>query len=217
MQIDLNTFILIASVLKYSTFLPLVFSFYKKHLPTYLSLLRLLIIISLVSSYLAVYLGELLGNSIYVTTIYFILEFLVINVIYYEIFRDSRIRRTLIIIGCIYIVVSIYSLIFLEGFYNFNSLPLTASSFLTIFYCIFYFWQLLRKLEIDNLVNYPMFWITSSILISASGNFLVFTLSSFLHLNYTDLFMWLWALRNILYILRNFAFAYAFWLNVKVT
>lgn len=215
-MVDYSTYALVGDVLAYSTIIPFVFSWLKLKIPSFLLPLRILFIVSFISSYALGLFNDLYGNNLFVAIIYVTLEYLLLSRIYWLEITDSKIKRFIKYYSITLLIFAIVNLFFVQGFFKENSYTRSLVSLTTILFAFIYFWSILNNLKIDNLYRHPMFWINCGILLYAAASFVGFLFSRHLHdtQDYGP-FMTFWTFKNIIGIMRNLFFAYAFWLNFK--
>jgi hypothetical protein len=67
-----------------------------------------------------------------------------------------------------------------DGLFRFNSLGLGVYAFLLMGLSISYFFRLMMTLEVVRLEREPMFWVSAGVLITFSGNFLLWLTMNYL-------------------------------------
>lgn len=205
------------NVLAYSTFVPLILSWIKLRLPNYLLALRIIFIVSVITSYSMDFFARMYNNNLFVGVTYLTIEFALFGIIYSSQNIDRSLKRFIQITAILIVTFSVINLFFIQGLFNQNSYSRSLISFATICFALIYFWSLLNKMEVENLFTYPMFWINSGILLVAATSFIIFLFSGYLFRteNYDPVRIF-WILKNTFSIIRNLLFAYAFWLNFKL-
>jgi hypothetical protein len=78
-----------------------------------------------------------------------------------------------------------------------------------------YFFYLLRELPKDDLMQFPMFWINTALLIFFSGTFILSYFREYIVAMMSDRFADYWIFRNFFRFAFCLVLAYAGWLNLK--
>lgn len=86
----------------------------------------------------------------------------------------------------LFLMFALCNLFFIQGFYKFNTNILKVGSFGMIVLCCLYFAELLSKKEEVNLLRYPMFWLTTGLLLFNTGEFFYTLFSDYLIKNHLD-------------------------------
>jgi len=179
----------------------------KKYVPGVVKLIGALLLISglsdLISGVLVVY--RLNPNGI--VTTFVILQFILLNVIYF--LSHPVFRRITIIVTSIFFFFALYNLFVLQGIDGFNSNSFTISSIVFIIYSILFSYKLLVDLPYPQLEKQLMFWFNSAVLMYFSCNLFVFTTVSYLIESKSDQLLLSWAFHNGFNILKNMVFAIA--------
>lgn len=216
-MIDYSQYVLFADILTYSTILPFVFSWWRFNIPTYLKPLRILFIVSFVSTYALSYFKELNGNNLFVGVTYITIEYLLFSRIYWLEIPNSAVRKTIKYSSILIGLFALINLIFIQGLTNENSYTRSLIPPMTILLTFAYFLYMLNSLKVENLYQHPMFWINCGVLLFASASFVLFLFSGYLQSTRdSGPLMTFWTFKNIIGMLRNVFFAYAFWLNFKL-
>ncbi|MGI8952392.1 MAG: hypothetical protein ACR2FN_12515 [Chitinophagaceae bacterium] len=92
-----------------------------------------------------------------------------------------------------------------DNFYNEFGIFLICITL--IIYCIAFFRELLLRPVILFLYRAPMFWVTTGILLGASGYFIFSVIGNFLWVNNDELFRNFWMINLFTNILSNILFA----------
>lgn len=215
-MIDSDTFAVFSKILFYSNFLPFLFSWIKLKIPSYLLPLRILFVVSYISTLALGYFHRSIGNNLFIGVSYVTIEYLIFSRIYWIKIPDDGLKVFIKYCSILLGVFAVVNLFFIQGIFNENSYTRSILSIMTILLAFMYFWSMLNSLNVENLYRDPMFWLNCGILLYASASFSVFLFSGYLQ-NTKDYgpLRTFWTLKNIMGILRNVFFTYAFWLNFK--
>lgn len=215
-MVDYQTFVFIGKILTYSTIFPFVFSWLKLKIPSYLLPLRILFILSFISTYALGFFKNVYDNNLFVGVIYVTIEYVLFSRMYYLEIPTSTVKKFIKYSAYTLFVLAIINLIFIQGFFNENSYTRSVLSLITILLAFMYFWSMLNRLNVENLYQHPMFWVNCGVILFAAASFVLFLFSGHLQAtkNYGPLITF-WTVKNVFGIVRNIFFSYAFWLNFK--
>ena len=173
--------------------------------------LFVLIVVSTIIEILnEVHLGFYL-NNFYILHIFTIFEFTAITV-FYRRFLEKNLSSILS-----YGLVVVFSIIaFLDykinGLNSIDYFSISVESFIVTFYSLFLFYFVLKNLIFENLLESPIFWLNTAILLYFSGNLFLFIFSNYLiksePLRYHALWFTIHSIINILY---NILLGVGFW------
>ncbi|MGH1437433.1 MAG: hypothetical protein ACRBG0_23545 [Lewinella sp.] len=102
--------------------------------------------------------------------------------------------------------------IWIDGIYNFNAHARSFGAILIIIFCLCYFYQRLRKLDLDNLETDPLFWVTTGSLIYFSGSLILFIISNYI-LSDKAMSFSMWGVHGIFNTFNNLFFMIALWVQ----
>jgi hypothetical protein len=112
------------------------------------------------------------------------LEFLCLSYICWLSLETVKFKKVLIVLVCLIFLFQISSnLFYWESFNRFNSIANALPNLGLMFFVILYFYELLRDQHADKLSTFPMFWISSGILLYVSINFFLFIFGEFVMFN----------------------------------
>lgn len=94
---------------------------------------------------------------------------------FYQILSNKISKGIVMALFSLTLTFNIFSHLFLsQDFNRLDSFAISVSYISLIMMSILYFYQLLNSLEINDLFQYPHFWINSAVLIYFSGSFFMF-------------------------------------------
>ena len=141
--------------------------------------------------------GNMIGYNIYT-----ILEVTLLGLLYYQFIKTQVFRQIVLISIVVFDLLATYRLI--ADPHAYDDLSWSLSNALLIVYVLLFFYDLLKQPEIAVLTRYPMFWISSGILIFFSGTIFVFLFGKYIISDMDamgdlwDMIKWLNILYNIL-------------------
>lgn len=117
-------------------------------------------------------------SNIIVFNIFSVLEFLLITSFFNEIFdsRNKKIYYLVILILTTAIAISVFTLGRNNNYLNYLNFSICI---LFIILSLFYFIKLLRDQKVDNILDYPIFWLNAGILLYFSCSVFIFIFSNF--------------------------------------
>lgn len=175
--------------------------------------LVILLVISLVSDLILLILFNLSINNYVVVNLYLIIQFLIC---YRLLYGDAYvIDRLSIFLLTGFIIFSIVNLFFIQGTSVYNSFSNIAASFILIYLCLRYYHQLISQPPTLYIYKYPLFWISTAILIYYSSNFFLFVVNNYLTIGIDGSHQVIWVFHNIINITKNLLFAVALWHNYR--
>lgn len=172
--------------------------------------IQFLIIISLLSDSLNILFGLLLGQpKPSIGIVYRYGELTCLLWFYRDIFYPNRGTKNLIIA----------LLLIIAGVYWFDSNEMISvrlvNNVIFILFSLLFFIKILRALEIERIDRHSLFWINNGVFVYFTGTFFLFLLRDYLINHHYEEYPYVWTVNNLLGIVKNFMFVYAFWLCRK--
>ena len=152
------------------------------------------------------YLNEI-GN------VYVLSECIILSFLFYFVIPVKTFRKAILFLILLYIFV--YILAFLIFHKSAPAIIRSTRDLLIVIFCISYFFYLLRDLPEDDLMQVPMFWINSAILVFFSGTFILSYFREYIIVMIGDGIADYWTFRNFFRFAFCLVLVYAGWLNLK--
>ncbi|MBN9382109.1 MAG: hypothetical protein J0H74_15175 [Chitinophagaceae bacterium] len=133
--------------------------------------------ILLISNLLVEVIARFMTRNFLLYNIYLIPQYLLYMSVFYFELRSTLLKRIILYMGFIFGALGIINLSYFQGLHSFTSYTYVLAITIMIALSILYFYQIVEQKEMVRLSTEPMFWISTAILISHSGNlplFLVF-------------------------------------------
>jgi hypothetical protein len=147
-----------------------------------------------------------INNQLFIN-IFTLVELTLFGWVFHKVF-ESRGMKTLITFGVLACVAfTVINLFFLQGF----SMAL-ESMLLTVLALLFYY-KTFREERVQRLERYPLFWLSSGVLLFFAGNLFVFLFSSYVLTDSPNALVAEWSIHSVLYITTNLIYTAAFWLS----
>lgn len=190
-----------------------VMTFIKTKIRDYYIIILGLSLVTSVAADLAAFFLRGIANPNYAASLYQILVFPLISLIYF--YAVGKRKGTFFTIAAIvFVLFAIVNLLFIQKS-SINSYTLIVKSIIVIIYAIYYFYWLLRELPTSQLQRLPMFWINSAYIIYFSGNLFLFVFTSYLvHVLNNNLLVY-WTLHNVLGIIEGLMIIVALWMDLR--
>ena len=161
--------------------------FYKKLQPKWLRLFFYLLVFTL-----AVDVGAVLYSYYFKKSNHFIINiYLPVNFSFYflifsKAFETKKLKKIIYTTFIIYLLFALYDIIFIEGFYYFNTYSYCLGGILIVICCLLYFMWLFTSDRLMNYFTLPMFWISTGLLFFYVGSLVLMSLMGYIIENHLD-------------------------------
>ncbi|MBK7883713.1 MAG: hypothetical protein IPJ81_07855 [Chitinophagaceae bacterium] len=205
---------------RFATLLPIFFILQKKRnleiAP--IKILCILLFVSVLSDFTFYVLKEkyqIENSGNIVNNIYTLLEFFLLNYMYFLLFKNKKITN---ILSAIFILFFIIDTLFIEPFDKFQSWPSALEAMIFIIYSIKYYFQLLDNLPRFSIFRFYPFWLNTAVFYYFGACFLIFFCTNYIvktqSQDFREIF---WGFHNINNIIKNILFAIAiYWAGKDV-
>ncbi|WP_109298810.1 hypothetical protein [Aquimarina sp. AU474] len=155
-------------------------------------------------------------NNLPIYHVYTVVEFVIISKIYAVELKSMFSKSFFIILILLFGGFAVCNTVFFQDIYTFNSNAITISGMIIIFFCLSYFYSLLKEVKYNALEINPMFWINSGFLIYFSSNLILFFINNYMFKDGASASSYLvWGLHAIMNIVLNIFYTIALWVNPK--
>lgn len=198
----------------YSVALPLVVGLLRlKRLQIIQRYVLALIIFSILVELAAVLLGRLLHlRNLPLLHVFSVVQFTLLWLIFAQRLIPPFSKKLFGGILGIFWIFAIVCAIWIDGIFNFNAHARSFGAILIIVFCLSYFYQRLRKLDLENLETDPLFWVATGSLIYFSGSLILFIISNYILANESMSFS-MWGVHGIFNTFNNLFFMIALWVQ----
>jgi hypothetical protein len=179
----------------------------------YIKILGFALLCSVVGDLSADVLRAFKINPNYGSSVYHLISFPLISLIYFYALGKRGKNVFLIINICFFIFGMVNMISYQES--SINTYTLILESILVIIFSLYYFYWLLRVLPTSQLQRLPMFWLNSAHIIYFSGNLFLFVFTSYLVNVLNNNLLVYWTIHNILGIIEGFMIIVALWLDLR--
>ncbi len=156
------------------------------------------------------------ANNLPMYHVYTVIEFIIISKIYSVELKSMFSNSFFLILILLFGGFAVCNTIFFQGIFTFNSNAITVSGIIIIFFCLSYFYSLLKEIKYNALETNPMFWINSGFLIYFSSNLILFFINNYMFKDEASAASYLvWGLHAIMNIVLNLFYTVALWVNPK--
>lgn len=198
----------------YSVALPLAIGLFRlKRLQIIQRYVFALVIVSILVELAAVLLGRFLHlRNLPLVHVFSAVQFTLLWVIFAKRLIPPFSKKILLGILAIFWFFAIVCAIWIDGIYNFNAHARSFEAILVIIFCLTYFYQRLRMLDLENLEADPLFWVTTGSLIYFSGSLILFIISNYILPDEAMSFS-MWGVHGIFNTFNNLFFMIALWVQ----
>ncbi len=146
----------------------------------YLKLFPLFLLLTVVVIFIANYLSAHNGNNTVLYNFFGAFEFCFYFFVLYRIIQKELMKKIVFWILCIYPVLALINIFFIQGLNSFHSITYALGCLLIVTICVYYFLELFQLDHSVNLARQPAFWICSGLLFFYACTFPIFGLLNFL-------------------------------------
>lgn len=148
------------------------------------------------------------------STAYNLAQLILLSTSYYFVMGRKRWKAAFLITGGGMLLFGLVNWIFIQQG-GINSFSKVTSSIYFLVLSILFFYVLLKDLPTQSILQLPMFWINSGVMIYFSGSLTLFILSDYLvNTLHNDLMLY-WTFHNFLGIIKNILFIIGIWMGVR--
>jgi hypothetical protein len=173
-----------------------------------IKILGTLLFVSAFSDLASLILFKLGGkSSMPIINPFFITQFVLLSCVYYRLLKNKKIIYIAVII---FLLFSVFNIVFIQPFTEFQSWPVTLGSIILMCYSILYFLQLLDFPPTLNLFRHFSFWFNMAVFYYFGASFLVFiSINYVLQTQSVEFSKMVWGFHNVNNIIKNILFAIA--------
>nr|WP_319272795.1 hypothetical protein [uncultured Draconibacterium sp.] len=109
-------------------------------------------------------------NTLPVTHIYLMIEFLILGLFYTHVLQDIIRKRVMLGIIILFEIYCLINTLFLQSIFEYPSIPQSVSKLLLVGFSILFFYKIMIETSVPNLWKEPLIFINIAILVYYSGN-----------------------------------------------
>lgn len=214
---DEHDAILIMIISGYSTGLPLLIALLRyRRLNGLQKYLFALVVFILVIEILANFIGRwyLHMNNLPLLHLFSVGQFTFLWLIFRRRIVPLIPKQTFQALLIVFYIFAVVSAVWIDGVFNFNAYARSFGAILLIFFCLTYYYQRLKMLDMEHLEQDPLFWISTGSLIYFSGSVILFVVSNYILQNEV-MSIRLWGIHAVLNIFNIIFYAIALWVTPK--
>ncbi len=182
-----------------------------------LRLLVLYLVLTAIKEIICVHLASNGDNNLRIYNTAVIFNKIPLFLTYYYTFYNSNFKKFTLLSIFFTSAFATYNIEWGQGLHILNSHSALFTGFFIIIITLLYFYEILKRVEITNLIKAPMFWVSSGFLFYSTGTFLVFSLYE-VHMHFSEpVSLKIWIINSILYIVLNILLSIAFLCKKKKT
>ncbi len=148
-------------------------------------------------------------NNFLILRVYTVFEVFLLLSFYFLFYNYKKLGNYAVCF--ILLLVSEYVDYKINGLSSFDNYSTSFESILFSSIALWSFYHLSKNQDYINPINYPFFWMNSSILIYFGGNFVLFVFNNYLLQHQSSGHLAIWGIHSCLNILYNCLIAVAFW------
>lgn len=132
---------------------------------------------TLIKDFISLYFAYYKWSNFYIYNIYTFTEIIFISAVYASVFTNAFQKRRIIVIGACSLLLNA----FFFSFEELSAVNFTVFRISTIIMVLLHFVALLSEMRVKNIARYSMFWVSSGLLIYATGTLFTFLFIKYLY------------------------------------
>jgi hypothetical protein len=154
--------------------------FAQDHTDIYLKLFPFFLLLTDIVICITFYLYEHHDTTTVLLNFFTSFEFCFYFFVLYRIINRKLAKRIIFYILCIYPLIALINIFFVQGIRSFHSVTYALGCFLVVTICVYYFLELFQLDHSVRLSRQPAFWICSGLLFFYACSFPIFGLANFI-------------------------------------
>jgi len=152
----------------------------KRNSPMYLKIFPVFLFITIVEEEVASYLASQGKPNLIIYDFYSVLAFCFYFFVFYQIILNARMKKFLIFLMICFPLISLWNIIYFQGFNSFITMTFSLGSLLVVGISIFYFIEMFQRPKAINPLKEPGFWICTALVFFYTCLFPYFALVNFM-------------------------------------
>lgn len=152
-------------------------------------------------------------NNLAYFHVYTFIEFGFITAIYYQLITTYLVRMGLIVFSILFVLLSLYSLIYWEGLNQFNGVQSMLEGIYVPVLIILYGIHLFKAYDIDSLETHPYFWLSVGYFVYFGCSLFLFGVMNKVIEHNIDIY---WSIHGCVNIFLHFMYALTLWIGRKI-
>jgi len=137
--------------------------------PTYIKVLPWFVLLTFIVEVFAYLYAGITGSNLNIFNVFLIIIHLFYSFVLYQMIVSQTVRKRLLYIVCIYFVIAIVLIFFIQGINYYNSIVYFLGGVMLCFFSGYFLYELFHVPGKENLFRRPSFWIACGILLYNSG------------------------------------------------
>ena len=155
--------------------------FARKPVPLYLKLFPIYFFCLMIVDLVIEYTTNLGIHNTILANIWGITEFSFYLFVLREIIVNVKVKKWILYVIIIFALFGFINIFFIQKNDRFNPINFTIGTVITVVFCIYYYFEVFQKTEMQSLARSSNFWIVSAILFNVVLTFPMFALLSFMY------------------------------------
>ena len=143
----------------------------------------------------------------YMFSFFTVMEYSIFSFFFYLSFKSKLIKKLIIVAAPLFLILVLYYVFNKTQSNNFDAIPASLESILIIIFCVCFFFEQIRDMEVSFIYSSKTFWIIVAILIYMSATFFLFISSEYITQEERKSY---WFINSISNIIKNLLLAIAF-------
>lgn len=149
------------------------------------------------------YMADKSINNMFLYHLFSLAEVIFLSFFFRKILKTPLIRKAIPYFILLFILVFVFSTLFLEKLDSFNSNTSGIEFLIIIIFCMAYYFQLANSDEILFFTQNPIFWIVSGLFIYYASSMMMFALYKYAAESNKDFVLNFWMFQVIMYLVKN--------------
>lgn len=143
----------------------------------------------------------------YFFSFFTVVEYTLFSIFLYFNFKSKKIKKLILFVLPLFYIIVLYYIFNRDQSNNFDAIPASLESILIIIFCVIFFFEQIRDMEVSFIYSSKTFWIIVAILIYMAATFFLFVSAEFVSQQERRSY---WFINSISNILKNVLLAIAF-------
>lgn len=154
-------------------------------------------------------------NNLMVMHVYTVLELFFYCFFYSLLFKSTSSKYYLLVLSLVLLAAELVDAFYISKLSRINSIASYCEALAFMVVSLLFFYSMIKNLPQKNILNYPLFWFNSGILIYFSGNLFLYLFISFVNPQDSRFLGDLWNINSFLYFAYNLFLIAGAWKSRK--
>lgn len=143
----------------------------------------------------------------YIFSFFTVMEYSLFSLFFYLCFKSKLIKKVILVAAPLFFILVMYYVFNKNQSNSFDAIPASLESILIIVFCVCFFFEQIRDMEVSFIYSSKTFWIIVAILIYMSATFFLFISSEYITQEERKAY---WFINSISNVIKNILLAIAF-------